>query len=64
MEFDITWRRAETHRGGQGRGKADTFSSINFHTKKVKSLVFKLKKTPMFGPWGGRPVRPYLDLPV
>jgi len=50
--------------GGQGTLKLKAF--LLFPYKRAKSLVLKLKKTPMFGPWGwgGGPVRPYLDPPV
>ena len=37
--------------GGQGAPEAESFSSI--FIQRAKGLVFKLKKTPMFGPWGG-----------
>jgi len=46
---------AEPLVGGQASLKLKAFCLFSY--KKVKSLVFKLKKTPMFGPWrGGRPL--------
>jgi len=33
---------------------------VYFHTEGAKSLVFKLKKTPIFGPRGRPPGAPYL----
>jgi len=53
--------RAPGGRQGSMPPEAGSSSSI-FIQKTAKSLVFKLKKTPMLGPCGrGRPVRPYLD---
>ena len=60
--------RAQRQRRWWGSGakppEAESFSSILIQ-RRSKSLVFKLKKTPMFGSWGegegGRPVRPYLS---